>query len=321
MENAGRYDAVVVGAGSAGLSAALVLGRSRRRVLVLDGGEPRNAPSSGVHYFLTRDGTPPEELLRIGREQLEPYSGVDVRQTKATGAAGSDGDFLVTLEDGTTVRTRKILLATGVQDELPEKPGFREFWGRGIYHCPYCHGWEVRDRPLAVLNSSEDAAERAALIRNWSRDLILLTDGPAKLEDGAREKLRVLGIPINETPISRLEGDRTSGILHRIVFEDGSEVSPEALFYRPPQRQRSDLAETLGCEFETTGPLPTLLKNDPMTKETTVPGVHVAGDAGTMLQGAIMAAASGASAAAFINHSLITQDTEGPEVDLEARSA
>jgi thioredoxin reductase len=313
MENAGRYDAVVVGAGSAGLSAALVLGRSRRRVLVLDGGEPRNAPSSGVHYFLTRDGTPPEELLRIGREQLEPYSGVDVRQTKATGAAGSDGDFLVTLEDGTTVGTRKILLATGVQDELPEKPGFREFWGRGIYHCPYCHGWEVRDRPLAVLNSSEDAAERAALIRNWSRDLILLTDGPAKLEDGAREKLRVLGIPINETPISRLEGDRTSGILHRIVFEDGSEVSPEALFYRPPQRQRSDLAETLGCEFETTGPLPTLLKNDPMTKETTVPGVHVAGDAGTMLQGAIMAAASGASAAAFINHALITDDTVGLE--------
>ena len=308
MENAGRYDAVVVGAGSAGLSAALVLGRSRRRVLVLDGGEPRNASSSGVHYFLTRDGTPPDELLRIGREQLKPYSGVEVRRAGATGAAGSDGDFLVTLEDGSTVGTRKILLATGVHDELPERPGFREFWGRGIYHCPYCHGWEVRDRPLAVLDSGEDAAEQAALIRNWSRDLILLTDGPATLDDGAREKLDVLGIPISETPISRLEGDRASGILHRIVFEDGSEVSREGLFYRPPQRQRSDLAEGLGCEFETTGPLPTLLKNDPMTKETTVPGVHVAGDAGTMLQGAIMAAASGATAAAFINHSLITEE-------------
>ena len=308
MENAGRYDAVVVGAGSAGLSAALVLGRSRRRVLVLDGGEPRNASSSGVHYFLTRDGTPPDELLRIGREQLKPYSGVDVRRARAMGAAGSDGDFLVTLEDGSTVGTRKILLATGVHDDLPERPGFREFWGRGIYHCPYCHGWEVRDRPLAVLDSGEDAAERAALIRNWSRDLILLTDGPAKLDDGAREKLGDLGIPINETPISRLEGDRTSGILHRVVFEDGSEVSREGLFYAPPQRQRSDLAEGLGCEFETTGPLPTLLKNDPMTKETTVPGVHVAGDAGTMLQGAIMAAASGATAAAFINHSLITEE-------------
>jgi len=308
MENAGTYDTVVVGAGSAGLSAALVLGRSRRRVLVLDGGEPRNAPSSGVHYFLTRDGTPPDELLRIGREQLEPYSGVEVRRARATVATGTDGDFLVTLEDGSSVRTRKILLATGVHDELPERPGFREFWGRGIFHCPYCHGWEVRDRPLAVLDSGEDAAERAALIRNWSRDLILLTDGPAKLEDEAREKLGVLGIPINEIPISRVEGDRGSGILHRIVFEDGSEVSREGLFYRPPQRQRSDLAEGLGCEFETAGPLPTVIKNDPMTKETTVPGVHVAGDAGTMLQGAIMAAASGASAAAFINHSLITEE-------------
>ena len=132
MENVVRYDAAVVGAGSAGLSAALVLGRSRRRVLVLDGGEPRNAPSSGVHYFLTRDGTPPAELLRIGREQLEPYSGVEVRQAGATEATGVDGDFLVTLEDGSTVGTRKILLATGVHDELPERPGFREFWGRGI---------------------------------------------------------------------------------------------------------------------------------------------------------------------------------------------
>jgi thioredoxin reductase len=169
----------------------------------------------------------------------------------------------------------------------------------------------VRDRPLTVLNSGEDAAEQAALIRNWSRDLILLTDGPAMLEDEAREKLGVLGIPMIETPISRVEGDREKGILHRIVFEDGSEVSREGLFYRPPQLQRSDLAEALGCESETTGPLPTVVKNDPMTRETTVPGVHVAGDAGTMLQGAIMAAASGASAAAFINHALITQDTEG----------
>jgi thioredoxin reductase len=318
MENAGRYDAVVVGAGCAGLSAALVLGRSRRRVLVLDGGEPRNAPSSGVHYFLTRDGTSPEELLRIGREQLKPYPGVEVRTTGATGATGSDGDFGVTLEDGTTVGARKILLATGVQDDLPEKPGFRELWGRGVYHCPYCHGWEMRDRPLAVLNPGEGAAERAALIRNWSRDLILLTDGLPVLNDGTREKLDALGVPINETPISRLEGDRAAGVLHRVVFEDGSEVSREGLFYTPPQRQRSDLAEALGCEFEAKDPLPTLVKNDPTTKETTVPGVYVAGDAGTMIQAAIVAAAAGAVAAAFINLSLVTEDTGNPE---EARPA
>jgi thioredoxin reductase len=215
--------------------------------------------------------------LRIGREQLKSYSGVEVRRARATGATGSDGDFGVRLEDGIIVGTRKLLLATGVLDDLPEKPGFREFWSRGVYHCPYCHGWEVRDRPPAVLNSGEDAAEQAALLRNWSRDLILLTDGPARLDDGAREKLGALGVPINETPISRVEGDEAAGIIHRIVFEDGSEASREGLFYRPPQRQRSDLAEALGCEFDAEGPLPTIIKNDPMSKETTVPGVYVAG--------------------------------------------
>ncbi len=137
---------------------------------------------------------------------------------------------------------------------------------------------------------------------------ILLTDGPAALEDGAREKLDARGIPIIETPISRVEGDGDSGILRRIVFEDGTQIPREALFYRPPQRQRSDLAEALGCEFDTTGPLLTVIRNDPVTRETTVPGVHVAGDAGTMLQGAIKAAASGASAAAFINHTLVAQE-------------
>ncbi len=155
-----RYDVVVVGGGSAGLSAALVLGRSRRRTMVLDAGEPRNAPSSGVHGFFSRDGIPPKELLRIAREQLGPYPGVEVRSARATGASGEDGDFEVDLDDGSVVRTRKLLLAAGVADELPEKPGFKELWGRGVYHCPYCHGWEVRDRPLAVLNSGEWAATR-----------------------------------------------------------------------------------------------------------------------------------------------------------------
>jgi thioredoxin reductase len=310
MNDVGRFDAVVVGAGSAGLSAALMLGRSRRRVLVLDGGEPRNAPSDGVHYFLTRDGTPPEELLRIGREQLEPYSSVELREGKAVGATGSDGVFEVTLNDGTVVGARKILLATGVHDELPERPGFRELWGRGIYHCPYCHGWEVRDRPLAVLAKTEHLAMQAALMRNWSRDLVALTDGEPGLDEDARGRLAALGIPVKEEKISRLEGDEAAGILRRIVFEDGSSVEREALFYAPPQRQRSGLAESLGCETEAMGLLPAVIKSDPTTKETTVPGVFVAGDAGTMLQGAIMAASSGAGAAAFLNHSLIAEDVE-----------
>lgn len=307
MDDIGRYDAVVVGAGSAGLSAALMLGRSRRRVLVLDGGAPRNAPASGVHYFLTRDGTPPEELLRIGREQLEPYPGVEVREARARGAGRSGDDFEVRLEDGEVVVSRRILLATGVHDEVPERSGFRELWGRGIYHCPYCHGWEVRDRPLAVLAKPTHLAMQAATIHNWSGDLVALTDGEPGLDDEARAAIEALGVPVREERVLRLEGDGEG--LRRILFEDGSEIEREGLFYAPPQSQRSELAEGLGCEVEAIGPLPAIVvKSDPMTRETTVPGVYVAGDAGAMRQGAIMAAASGAEAAATLNHSLIGED-------------
>ncbi len=304
-----HYDVVVVGGASAGLSAALVLGRSRRRTMVLDTDEPRNAPSSGVQSFFSRDGILPKELLRIGREQLTPYPSVELRSARATGARVEDGGFEVDLDDGSKVRARKLLLATGVTDELPEKPGFEEFWGRGVYHCPYCHGWEVRDRPLAVLAKAEHLARQTALVRNWSRDLVALTDGADGLDGETRSRLAALDVPVKEERISHLEGDAEAG-LRRIVFEDGSGIEREGLFYAPPQRQRSDLAESLGCETEEMGLLSAVVKGDPMTRETSVPGVYVAGDAGTVLQGAIMAAASGASAAAFLNHSLISEDAE-----------
>ncbi|WP_166176414.1 NAD(P)/FAD-dependent oxidoreductase [Rubrobacter tropicus] len=302
-----RYDVVVVGGGSAGLSAALVLGRSRRRTLVLDSGEPRNAPSSGVHGFFSRDGIPPEELLEVGREQLEPYPSVEVCSTRVTGTSGDNGDFEVTLENRTVVRARKLLLATGVVDELPEKPGFTELWGRGVYHCPYCHGWEVRDRPLAVLNSGEGAAERAAFIRNWSRDLVLLTDGPTNLNEEGRRTLRALDIPVREERISHLEGGAAGG-LRRIHFEDGSPLEREGLFYVPPQRQGSGLAKMLGCEIVAMGQAPAGVKSDPATRETTVAGVYVAGDGGNAVQSALLAAASGAKAAFFMNHALVADE-------------
>jgi len=213
------------------------------------------------------------------------------------------------LEGGSVVGARKILLTTGVRDEVSEKPGFRELWGRGIYHCPYCHGWEVRDRPLAILAKTEHLVMQVTLIRNWSRDLVALTDGESGLEPDARDRLAALGVPLKEEKISSLEGDGDGG-LRRILFEDGSEIEREALFYGPPQRQRSDLAEFLGGEVEAVGPFPALVKSDPTTRETTVRGVYVAGDAGSIMQGAIMAAASGATAAAFLNHALCGEDAE-----------
>jgi thioredoxin reductase len=306
-----RYDAVVVGAGTAGLSAALLLGRSRRRVLVLDGGEPRNAPAAGVHGFFTRDGARPGELLEIGREQLAPYGGVEYRAERATGVSGSDGSFGVALEGGQTVRARKIVLATGVFDELPETPGFKELWGRGVYHCPYCHGWELRDRALAVMVRGDGVAERAVLIRSWSRDLVALTDG-ARIDDEARARLDALGVRVREERISRLEGkgDGSEG-LSRILFEDGDPLEREGLFYGPLQRQRSGIAESLGCEVEAMGQdAVVFVKADPMTGETSVPGVYAAGDAGPPPQSVVVAAASGASAAAFLNHVLCGEDAE-----------
>lgn len=172
-----KYDVVIVGAGTAGLSAALSLGRAMRRVLVFDGGAPRNAPASHAHNFFTRDGVPPDELLWLGKRDLEKYETIEVREGFATGASGEDGDFEVTLEGGEAVAARKIVIATGLSDVMLDIPGFAEAWGRGIYHCPFCHGWEVRDRPLAVYASGDTVMFRVNLIRNWSRDLIAVTDG------------------------------------------------------------------------------------------------------------------------------------------------
>ena len=304
----GSYDAVVVGAGTAGLSAALVLGRSRRRVLVLDGGEPRNAPASSSHGFFTRDGMSPGELLEIGRGQLEPYPNVEYRADRAVEVLGSDGAFGVTLGGGETVSARKILLATGVFDELPHRPGFFKLWGRGVYHCPYCHGWEVRDRPLAVMAGGGEVLERAVLIRNWSRDLVALTDG-SPLDEEARVRLGALGVSVRDERIAALEGrDDGSGGLSRILFEDGTSIEREGLFYGPPQRQRSPLAEALGCEIVGMGPAAEVVKTDPMTRETSVAGVYAAGDAGFPMQSLALASASGATAVAFLNHALCGED-------------
>lgn len=310
MDASNEYEAVVVGAGTAGLSAALVLGRSRRRTLVLDVGEPRNAPARAAHGFFTRDGARPGELLQVGREQIAPYPSVEYRGERATNASGSDGDFEVTLEGGGSVLARKLVLATGVTDDLPDRPGFGELWGKGIYHCPYCHGWEVRDRPLAVMAEGDGVAERAVLIRQWSGDLVALTDG-SSLSDDARARLGTLGVPIYEGRVARLEGaDYGSEGLSRVVFEDGSYVEREGLFYVPPQRQRSALADALGCEIVAMGPAAEMVKADPMTRETSVAGVYAAGDVGTPIQQISQAVASGAAAAAFINHVLCNEDAE-----------
>ena len=295
-------DVLIVGAGPAGLSAALVLGRARRRVLVFDSGQPRNAPSPAAHNVFTRDGTPPREMLRIGREQLRPYAGVEFRDAEVTDATrDEDGGFTVHLADGSRFRGRRLLLASGMREKLPEIEGMRELWGTGVLHCPYCHGWEMRDEPLAVYGRGEFALEFAGTLRGWSRDLVICSNGPADLGEEDRQKLARHGIGLTEEPIARLEG--RNGALERIVFADGSTLARRALFARFPQRQQSPLAERLGCVLTD--------RHQVETDEygrTSVPGLYAAGDLARPMQQVILAAADGTVAAICLNHELSTEE-------------
>lgn len=294
------YDVIVIGGGTAGLSAALVLGRARRRTLVLDGGPPRNAPSPAAHGVFTRDGTPPFELLRMGREQLAPYGSVEVRGIEAESARGTAGGFTVQLADGAEAGARRLLLAVGVRDELPPIDGLAALWGRGALHCPYCHGWEVRDEPLAVLARGALALELVPLLLQWSRDVVLCTHGPSELAPADVEALARNGVPVIETPIDRLEGGEG---LERIVFADGRVEARRGLFLKPPQAVGSGIPGRLGCDLTDTGHLATGPDH-----QTSVRGVYAAGDAASPFQQVVLAAASGAHAAITLNRDLAQED-------------
>jgi thioredoxin reductase len=301
------YDVIIVGGSNAGLSAALVLGRARRQVLVLDHGQPRNARSEGVHSFFSRDGIAPSELRRTGREQLGPYESVALQTGDVVAARAIAGGFALRLADRTQREAKRLLLATGVADELPAIEGFDACWGRSAFHCPYCHGWEVRDQPLALFGRGAVALDLAQLLLGWSHDLVICSDGPAELTADERATLARHGIGLREEPVVRLE--HTNGSLQRIVFGAGEPLARQALFFRPAQRQRSALATQLGCALAVDGPLPHLLAVDALG-QTSVPGVYAAGDATSMMQQAIFAAAAGAAAGAAINRELLREDFE-----------
>jgi thioredoxin reductase len=296
------YDVIIVGAGPAGLSAALILGRCRRSVAVFDDGHPRNAASQALHGFLTRDGVSPWEFLRLAREELRQYETVSVRDARVVSAeCTAEACFSVTLDGGERAVARKLLLATGVSDNVPQFAGFQQFYGRSIFHCPYCDGWEVRDQPIAIYGNGERGVGLSLELTGWSRDLVLCTDGPAEIDADTRARLTRHGIGVREERVAGVEGE--DGALTHIVFADGTKLPRRALFFTTGQSQRSDLVVRLGCEFNDKGTVRT-----GKYETTHISGLFVAGDASRAVQWVVVAAAEGAEAAFAINTDLLKED-------------
>jgi thioredoxin reductase len=295
-------DVIVVGGGPAGLSAALVLGRCLRHVLVCDAGHPRNEPARIFNGFLSRDGSSPAEFLQICRNQLGRYETIEFRRVKVVDVERQDCRFTAILETGERVTGRMLLLATGLVDELPEIENFRQFYGSTVHNCPYCDGWECRDQPIAVIGGNQDSVDLAIELLLWSKDLVLCTNGPLTSDHKTLETIRRLDIRVLEMPISRLEGDGDK--LEGIRFADGKFLPRSALFFSPGQYQRSHLAERLGCEFCEETNCIQCGKN----AATNIPGVYAAGNASRGVQLVIAAAAEGMEAAFAINNALLEAD-------------
>jgi thioredoxin reductase len=293
------FDVIVVGGGPAGLSAALMLGRCRRRVLVCDRGEPRNRRSAALHGFLTRDGIAPAALNDLGRAELATY-GVSFRCVGVTGAQREGDFFRVSLAGGGVEQTRYLLLATGVVDDSPAISGFDACYGRSIFHCPYCDGWEWRDRRLAAFGRGRDVTGLALGLKTWSADVIVYTHG-SLLERRLRERLARNGVAVCTDPIATLDHD--DGRLERVTLASGESQPRDALFFSTGQHPQSPLAVSLGCTLTRRGVVKTGTLCD-----TNVERVFVAGDASRDAQFAVVAAAEGVKAALAINRALQAEE-------------
>lgn len=295
------YDAIVVGGSVAGLAAALQLARARRRVLVLDTGYPRNRFAHASHGFLGQDGQSPTAILAKARSEVLAYPTAEFRAEQATGAREDGDEFELALAPGSTVRARRLVLATGVVDELPDIPGLLGRWGKSVVHCPYCHGYEVADRRLGVLAVGEHSLHLAHLLPDWSANVTLFTNGAVELDAAQRAALVARGVRIDDRRVSALVGNAPD--LEGVRLDDRSIVPLDALFTSSRTRMASPLAEQLGCGFEE-GPSGLVIRTDAQ-KETTVAGVFAAGDAARAFANVSLAVADGAMAGIAAHRSLV----------------
>ncbi|MFJ5177407.1 NAD(P)/FAD-dependent oxidoreductase [Streptomyces griseoviridis] len=302
-----QYEVIVVGGGTAGLSAGLVLGRSRRRTLVVDAGEPRNAPAAHLHGYLSRDGMAPDEFLAVGREEIARY-GVELVRDRAVDAERDGPGFAVTLAGGRTVRGRALVVATGLKDELPRVPGLAERFGRDVLHCPYCHGWEVRDQPFGVLATGPLGVHQALMVSQWSKDVVFFPHQVAEAEftDVDLRRLAAAGIDVVPGEVAGLEvtDDRLTGVR----LADGTVHERSVLFAAPRPVPRGELLAKLGAELRETpfGAYPVIDERG----LTTVPGLWAVGNAGGFAEQLINAASRGYRAGAAINGELLFADID-----------
>jgi thioredoxin reductase len=308
----GTVDVVVIGGGAGGLNGALILARSRRSVVVIDSGSPRNAPAEAVHGLLALDGTPPLEILRRGREQVRQYGGLVVYGEVVSAEAAvpaADGDlrFTVTLADGRTITARRILVATGVRDVLPEVPGLAEHWGHSVVHCPYCHGWEVRDEPIGVLARGAASVGLALLFRQLTEDLTYFTHG-AELDEDSRARFAARGIRVIDTPVAEVVNDE-NGTLAGVRLADGQVVPRRVLAVSPQMEVRNQGLEGLSLPMQEVPHMGPAFASGP-AGITEVPGVWVAGNATDPAGQFGASAADGALAGIDINKKLAIADTE-----------
>jgi thioredoxin reductase len=298
-----EWDCVVIGGGAAGLSAGLVLGRARRRTLLLDVGGQSNRPAEGIGGLLGNDQRAPAEFYAAGRAELAAYGDVELRDAEAVGGERRRDGFALELADGAEIEARTVLLATGMDYRYPELPGARERWGRSVFHCPFCHGWEVRGQELAVLGSDEMAVHRALLLRSWSDSVTLLSDG-GEVEGEAAGRLAEAGVEVDERAVASLEGPGTS--LTSVVFADGSERALGGLLVGATLHRRSDLPDRLGASRALASPLTADAIEVDATSNAGVPGLYAAGDLLPQAPSVPAAIASGHFAAAQIVSSLTT---------------